>query len=203
MPTKVVDSREQPLSQASRAFGWIPRWSDARPGVGVEHLLVSDGQADGLVIAPDEASGFVRLNYRLRWNSRWRLHDATFELHREDSQTGRSLHLRADRTGTWKDRCGNPIEGLDGCTGIDIWPTPFTKTFPIRRDRLAIGERREVRVVWIDGTSLTARSLAQVYTRLDERHYRVESVGAPAPSGDFFVDDEDVVIDFPGHFQRV
>ena len=40
---------------------------------GLEHLLLDDGSADGLVIAVDEDRRPFRLGYRLTWDASWRL----------------------------------------------------------------------------------------------------------------------------------
>ena len=48
-------------------------------------------------------------------------------------EPGRAIELRADGRGHWADAAtGSPLP-LDGCVDIDIYPSPFTNTLPIRR----------------------------------------------------------------------
>jgi hypothetical protein len=68
---------------------------------------------------------------------------------------------------------------------------------------LAIGERREFRMAWVDGTALTVRPQAQAYTRLEERLYRFESLDGSGFTAELPVDEDDLVIDYPALFHRV
>lgn len=190
------------MSQSSRTVCWIPLWNAAQAGVGIEHLLLSDGRAEGIVIAIDEESGPFRLAYRLDWDERWRLREATLSLIDGEGASPRSMHLRTDGDGHWQDGEGRALADLDECLDIDIWPTPFTNSFPIRRAPLAIGERREFRMAWIDGTTLTVRAQAQAYKRLGERLYRFESLDGSGFVADLPVDEDLLVLDYPGLFKR-
>ena len=185
-----------------RTVCWIPLWNDAQPGVGIEHLLLCDGRADGVVIAVDEEAGPFRLTYRLDWDESWRLREATLSLVDDEGGAFRSMRLRSDGDGHWQDGEGRALVELDGCLDIDIWPTPFTNSFPIRRMPLAIGERREFRMAWVDGTALTVRPQAQAYTRLDERLYRFESLNGSGFEAELPVDEDLLVLDYPGLFRR-
>ena len=40
-----------------RAICWTPIWNKEREGVGLEHLLLTDQEADSVVLAFDEAQG--------------------------------------------------------------------------------------------------------------------------------------------------
>ncbi|WP_431265293.1 putative glycolipid-binding domain-containing protein [Roseateles chitinivorans] len=186
-----------------RTVCWIPLWRAAQPGVGIEHLRLSDGHADGVVIAVDEEGGPFRLAYRLDWDERWRLHEARLSLIDGEGASLRSMHLKTDGDGHWQDGAGRALADLDGCLDIDIWPTPFTNSFPIRRVPLAVGERRGFRMAWVDGTALTVRAQAQAYTRLDDRLYRFESLNGSGFTADLPVDEDGIVIDYPRLFRRI
>src|SRR5688572_30589618 len=56
------------------------------------------------------------------------------------------------------------------------WPTPFTNSFPIRRQPMTVGERREFRMAWIFGPDLRIDPQPQAYTRLAERLYLFENL---------------------------
>ncbi|MDH0863303.1 putative glycolipid-binding domain-containing protein [Mitsuaria sp. GD03876] len=191
------------MSHSFRTICWIPTWNPDHGNVGIEHLLLSDGQADGVVIAVDPDAGPFRLCYRLKWDAQWRLRGAGLSLAVDDGGPPRSLHLKTDGEGHWQDERGQPLRELDGCLDIDIWPTPFTNSLPIRRAPLKVGERREFRMAWIDGTTLAVRAQAQAYTRLDDRLYRFESLDGSGFQAELPVDDERLVIDYPGLFKRL
>jgi hypothetical protein len=169
--------------------------------VGLEHLLLSATRADAVVLAFDEDRGPFRLRYHLAWEASWQLHEA--ELTLETGHATRSLILRTDGQGRWRDGHGRAMDELEGCMDIDIWPTPFTNSFPIRRTPLAVGERREFLMAWVDGTKLTVHAQAQAYTRLAERLYLFESLDRSGFQAELPVDEDGIVLDYPGLFRRV
>lgn len=184
-----------------RTIRWRPMSADHQAGAGLEHLLVADGSADSVVLASDERVGPFRLTYRLRWDGGWRLRDARLRL--ATDRGTRSLHLRADGAGHWQDGRGRAIDDLEGCLDLDIWPTPFTNVFPIRRSPLAVGERRVFRVAWVFAPDLSVRPQHQAYSRLADRLYRFEGLDGSGFTAELPVDADGVVLDYPGLFQRV
>jgi uncharacterized protein len=185
----------------TRTLCWTPLWSGPHPGVGLEHLLLSEGRADGVVLAVDDERGPLRLHYQLAWGADWQLASVVLTL--DAAGTRQALRLRTDGQGRWHDANGGALGHLDGCRDIDIWPTPFTNTFPIRRVPLALGERREFLMAWVDGTALTVQPQRQAYTRLAERLYRFESLDGSGFTADLPVDEDGLVLDYPGLFRRV
>lgn len=153
----------------SRTICWTPTWNKNRQGVGLEHLLLAERVADSVVLAFDEERGPFRLTYRLTWDPSWQLCDA--ELVVAIERFTRSLSLHTDGHGHWRHRDGGTIDELDGCLDVDIWPTPFTNSLPIRREPMAIGERRQFRMAWILAPDLTVQVQPQAYTRLADRLY--------------------------------
>lgn len=184
-----------------RTICWVPTWNKNREGVGLEHLLLSDGVADSVVLAYDEEQGPFRLTYRLTWDQSWRLRDADLVLATE--RATRSLNLQTDGQGHWRHRDGASIDDLHGCLDIDIWPTPFTNTFPIRREPMAVGERRNFRMAWISAPDLTVQAKPQAYTRLADRLYLFESLDGTGFKAELAVDEDGIVLDYPDLFRRV
>nr|PZN19679.1 MAG: hypothetical protein DIU80_21220 [Chloroflexota bacterium] len=184
-----------------RTICWAPIWNKRREGIGLEHLLLAEGVADSVVLAFDEERGPFRLTYRLTWDEAWRLRDAALAVEMEGFS--RSLRLQTDGRGRWRDGEGRAIDELDGCVDIDIWPTPFTNSFPIRREPLAVGERRQFRMAWVSAPDLTVRPLPQAYTRLSDRLYRYESLSGSGFQADLSVDEDGIVLDYPGLFRRI
>ena len=184
-----------------RTICWKPVWNKALQDAGLEHLLLAEGAADSVVLAFDEEHGPFRLSYRLTWDDAWRLRDA--ELVVATGLYTRALSLQTDGHGHWRDDSGHTIVELDGCVDIDIWPTPFTNTFPIRREPMATGERRTFRMAWIFGPDLTFQAKPQAYTRLADRLYLFESLDGSGFRAELPVDDEGIVLDYPELFRRV
>ncbi len=169
--------------------------------MGLEHLLLSERTADSVVLAFDEDHGPFRLAYRLSWDESWRLREAELAVATEHSR--RSLSLRSDGLGHWRHGDGQGIEEIEGCVDIDIWPTPFTNSFPIRREPMAVGERRQFRMAWIFAPALTVRPQLQAYTRLADRLYRFENLDGSGFRVELPVDEDGIVLDYPGLFRRV
>lgn len=184
-----------------RTICWTPTWNKDHEGVGLEHLLLGEREADSVVLAIDEVHGPFRLTYRLNWDELWRLRGA--ELVVTTGAARRSLDLQTDGRGAWQHGDGRSIDDLDGCLDLDIWPTPFTNTFPIRRDPTTVGERREVRVAWISAPDLTVRPEVQAYTRLADRLYLFENLDGSGFRAELPVDGDGVVEDYPDLFRRV
>ena len=172
-----------------RTICWTPIWNKSREGVGLEHLLLTERNADSVVLAFDEERGPFRLTYRLTWDPSWQLRDADLVVATE--QFTRALSLRTDGQGHWQHGDGQHIADLDGCLDIDIWPTPFTNSFPIRREPMAIGERRQFRMAWIFAPELTVHPQPQAYTRLDDRLYLFENLDGSGFKAELPVDEDE------------
>jgi hypothetical protein len=176
-------------------------WNTDREGEGLEHLLLAELEANSVVLAFDERRGPFRLTYRLTWDEAWRLRDA--ELVVETERFSRSLSLQTDGQGHWRHGEGRAIAELDGCIDVDIWPTPFTNSFPIRREPLAAGERRQFRMAWIYAPDLTVHPQPQAYTRLADRRYLYETLDGRGFRAELKVDEDGIVLDYPELFRRV
>lgn len=188
-------------SERCRTICWTPIWNKDREGVGLEHLLLGEGVADSVVLAFDEEEGPFRLTYRLTWDESWRLREAELAVAMERST--RSLSLHTDGLSCWRHGDGRAIDELDGCVDVDIWPTPFTNSFPIRREPMAVGERRQFRMAWIFAPALTVHPQPQAYTRLADRLYLFENLDGSGFRAELPVDEDGIVLDYPDLFRRV
>jgi hypothetical protein len=186
--------------ETRRTICWIPTWNEQLSGVGLEHLLLGDGAADSVLLAFDEDQGPFRLSYRLSWDASWQLRSA--ELVAQLNRSTRTLSLQTDGQGHWQ-RDGAAIAELDGCRDIDIWPTPFTNSFPILRSPLTVGERREFLMAWVFAPDLTVHAQPQAYTRLAERLYLFENLDGSGFEAELPVDEQGLVEDYPDFFRRV
>ena len=184
-----------------RTICWTPIWNKSQEGVGFEHLLLTKCAADSVVLAIDDERGPFRLTYRLNWDESWRLRDAELVLTTERST--QSLRLQTDGQGYWRDGDDRAIDALQGCRDIDIWPTPFTNTFPIRREPMALGERRQFLMAWVFAPDLTVHPQPQAYTRLADRLYLFENLDGSGFRAELAVDEDGIVLDYPDLFRRV
>jgi len=180
---------------------WIPIWNDAQRGVGLEHLLLSRERADSVVLGVDPDAGPFRLAYQLAWDTQWQLRSA--ELCIAIGGQTLSLGLRADGQGRWQLRDGTPRPDLNGCIDIDIWPTPFTNSFPIRRRTLLVGERSTFTMAWVSALDMEVRAQPQAYTRLEQNLYRFENLDGTGFQADLTTDSHGLVVDYPGLFRRL
>lgn len=177
-------------------------------GRGFEHLALraeSDGaRADSLIIAVADDGRPYRARYVLECDAGWVMRRARVEVLEEP---GRAMEIRADGRGHWTDAAtGSPLP-LDGCIDIDIYPSPFTNTLPIRRLADAtVGRVVTIDVAWVLLPALTIEAKPQEYTLLERRRsgsrWRFR-----APDSDFIaelaVDDNGLVLDYPGIARRV
>ena len=85
---------------------------------------------------------------------------------------------------------------LDAAIDVDIVLTPFTNTLPIRRLDLEVGEHADLVMAWIDVPSLEVTPDPQRYTRLDESHYRFDSLDSDF-TRDLEVDADGIVVRTP------
>lgn len=189
------------MTNEVRSVCWIPSWNDVRKGMGLEHLLLREGAADSVVLAFDDDGRPYRLSYQLTWEPTGQLR--TGRLAVTSDSWSRSLALRTDGLGQWYDADRRTMAELQGCRDIDIWPTPFTNSFPLWREPLEIGERREFRVAWVSAPDLTIVPRRQAYSRLSERVYLFEDLDGSGFQAELSFDEDGLVVDYPGLFRRV
>jgi hypothetical protein len=85
---------------------------------------------------------------------------------------------------------------------VDLWPTPFTNTLPVRRLRLAEGVAAEIRVLYVNAPDLSVSAQVQRYTRQGGGLYRFESLEDGFTS-EIELDEQGLVRVYPGLFERV
>jgi uncharacterized protein len=176
--------------------------------IGLEQLhLVEDMhgiRADGVVLGSERAEPY-RLEYQLRMDHTWQIHDCVLHLVHLNGQREQTLRLSSDGRGHWADGAGTRCANLDGCLDLDISCTPFTNTLPIRRLGLTPGESAELQVVYLAIPDLTFRTVRQRYTCVSRTaagwRYRYEALDGQA-SFDLLVDGAGLVLDYPGVWQR-
>jgi len=112
------------------------------------------------------------VTYRVKCDSSGLTTRAMVRLRRAGVASTRRIVRRAD--GSWTVD-GKVIPQLAGLTDVDISVTPSTNTLPLRRLRLAIGERQEVTAAWVRFPSFDVVPLHQAYRRAAPNAYQYES----------------------------
>ena len=176
---------------------WRPVAAEGR-----EHLDLRRAD-DGIVIDSVLIGGRGGVPYGCRYVLRLA---ADWTVRRFDLETtdGRSLRLRADGKGRWTDGDSAPLALLDGCIDIDLAGSPFTNTLPIRRAALAPGGPAEAfRMAYVPFDSLEPAVDGQEYRCLTaDRLYGYQATDRSF-AADLSVDEDGLVVDYPGLFARV
>jgi hypothetical protein len=158
------------------------RWE----GHGIERLRLAIGpdgvHAEGDLLTPENA----RAHYRIRCDGGWRTHHVEVTVL---ATPPRVLRLEPSDA-AW------PPGALD----VDIFPSPFTNTLPIRRAGLAPGESATITAAWVAIPELTVTPAEQRYTRLAEDRYRFETGDFTT---EFTVDEHGLVLDYPDLARRL
>lgn len=169
---------------------------------GAEHLVLSiDGSvhADSLAVGRVDGTSY-RIRYEIDCDARWSVQSFSVS----ELFTGEAVQLARGSDNRWRDGQGHPVDGLDGCTDVDIMITPFTNTLPIRRLNLAAGEAREISVVYVGLPGLVVSRFEQRYTCLSVENegglYRYQSLRSGF-SADLRVDSDALVVNYPNIFR--
>ena len=167
------------------------RWRGLDP-VSIEHCHVISTPRDTRIRGAIVTSTYG-LFYRIKLDDTEQVR--TVRLERTD---GAVLELFSDGAGNWSDDRAEPLPNLAGCIDIDIWPTPLTNSLPIWRSEWTIGTPQRFAMAWIDGDEMTVQRNEQIYTKLDDSHFRFQ--GANGFERVLEVDGDGLVLDYPGLF---
>lgn len=177
-------------------------------GRGLEHLRLSMDaggvRGDSLILAVDDDGRPFRARYEVECDGSWTMRRARIELLETPS---RVLDLRADGGRRWTDAATGAALALDGCVDIDIYPSPFTNTLPIRRLADAVvGRPVTLDVAWVVLPALSIAPARQEYTLL-ERGADGSRWRFRAPDSDFTAelstDRHGLVRDYPSIARRL
>lgn len=176
-------------------------------GRGFEHLeLRTDPtavRADSLIIAVDDLGRPYRARYVVECDAGWKVARARIEVL---GDPGRVLAVRADGRGRWTAATGEAL-ALDGCVDIDIYPSPFTNTLPIRRlADVPVGRPVALDVAWVVLPELAIQVARQEYTLLergaDGARWRFRGLDSEFVA-ELPVDHHGLVLDYPEIARRV
>ena len=166
---------------------------------GLEHCHVSE-TADGVtvrssLIGEREGLAFGAF-YEIQLDPDWTFRSLVLRRH-----DGRVLRLVSNGQGDWKID-GQRAPQLEGCVDIDICGTPFTNTLPIRRAKFVTGTSQRFDMAWMPLDTLEPFRDGQIYTRLDDEHFRYAAADRSFTQV-LTVDEYGLVVDYPTLFRRL
>ncbi len=173
---------------------------------GFEHLLLDFRPRElgvyGLVIGASEETGEP---FRIQYSILADLSGAVIEVSVTDIlKIGRSIALKSNGLGRWRDSSGAALPELDGCIDVDLTVTPFTNTLPVRRLGLKVGQSQDIDVAYIHLPEFKITRACQRYTHLaQERDYARWGFQQGDFEAELTVDADGLVLDYEGLFQRV
>src|SRR5262245_39041970 len=103
-------------------------WGEA--GAGLERLELHPRSARSTLLWVDDRRQPYHLEYEAEWDQTWSFRLLRIRVRGAGTEDEIELERRADSE--WLVD-GEPAPRLSGCSEVDLWPTPFTNTFPIRR----------------------------------------------------------------------
>lgn len=116
--------------------------------------------------------------------------------------TGERTLQMVTENGRWYEN-GRENKTVVGALDIDLGWSPSTNTLPIKRLNLQVGQTSgEFMAAWVRFPDLTLQPLPQEYVRLADRQYRYSSRSG-AFVANLRVDDDDLVLDYEGFWQRI
>ena len=190
------------MPRIARDFSRRVAWQGLEPFPSLEVCRLSRF-ARGLLslegtVAHSAEDRLALISYAVITDTGWRTGEVHVRLTTPEQQRSLVIEFDEDVNKIWVDLKDQP--DLHGCIDADLEFSPCTNTLPIRRLGLGIGDSADVRAAWVRFPSLRVEPLDQVYTRMGERTYRYRSGSFEA---ELDVDDEGLVIDYPGIWRRV
>ena len=173
-------------------------WRRHRDNASLEYAVLSRFKAGyeitGEIVSAHEREP-LRVAYRLRCGPDWRSRVLTVEQRR--GLTASTLRLSVGVDGRWRMN-GERVDGLAGCTDVDLTLSPSTNALPINRLQLAVGEKAEITAAWVLFPGLEVVPARQTYERRADRIYRYAN-----PDSDFRADVEVDEFGLPIRYQDI
>jgi hypothetical protein len=185
-----------PMTTPHTAFpadGYVARWQ--RWELDGDETLTLRWENEGWTAMGEV--GHEKISYVVRISPTW--HTRQFLLFRDLDEP--DLWLGTDGAGRWGEVNGAHRPDLDGCHDVALTCTPFTRTLPIRRLQLDVGDAAELRAARVDVETLGVVPVRQRIEHLAPRRWRwTVDDGPPA---EFDVDEYGLVHDDPPRFRRI
>lgn len=138
----------------------------------------------------------ISIDYQVQLGSDWRVRSFAAK----NRITGFAFHAQQSAPGKWFDQDNHPLPDYDGCMDIDLFPTPFTNSLPLKRNAFQAGESMTFHMLWIDLVDGIIRVDRQQYTCLASGIYGFDSLDTGFSTRIIFTD-ELYVQYYPGLFR--
>ncbi|HET8670324.1 MAG TPA: putative glycolipid-binding domain-containing protein, partial [Candidatus Saccharimonadales bacterium] len=136
------------------------------------------------------------IKYSLELSPQWEIQHVIV---RDVKNEGNELDLQREN-GQWFDVDGLHLEEFDDVEYVDLSFTPLTNTLPIKRLHLEGNEPQKIDVLYIELPAFSFQRAEQYYARLGKHTYRYYEAKAPDSVADLVVDDDGLVLIYPGLF---
>jgi hypothetical protein len=138
-----------------------------------------------------------RMEYIIKCDSSWETRSASITGQIGNKSVSRQIKVDAIRH--WFVD-GKRVGAVDGCIDIDLGFSPSTNLLPIRRLRMRLGERREVRAAWVEFPSLKVKLLNQIYLRSGRGTFSYKSEEGSFKR-ELLVNKTGLVLRYPGYWE--
>jgi uncharacterized protein len=103
----------------------------------------------------------------------------------------------------WYDGKGQHLAEFEEVDLVDISISPFTNTLPIKRLQFKDEQLQKIDIIYFDENKFSLRRVQQICSQIDKQAYRYQDILLPDFVSEITVDEDGLVIDFPGIFKRV
>lgn len=139
-----------------------------------------------------------QVDYQIKVNANWETVLADIRFFKNNVH--HKILVQGNGKGSWMLN-GEVKPEFDGCLDIDLPLTPFTNTLPIRRLNMQIGEEQLIKVLYLDLLNDQFTAVTQKYVKLSDTIFHYENVPNDFEA-EIVVDDNGLVVDYPGLFYR-
>jgi hypothetical protein len=167
---------------------------------GQEQLTLQIGDAG--IEARSELRGMTEdgtpfeLRYTVELSPEWQVQHVVIV---DALDEGKHLDLLYEN-GQWIDSGENHLEEFDGVRFVDFSLSPFTNSLPVNNLRFEGNEAQKIEVVYIDLETFQLHRAEQYYTKLGKSTYHYQDVDRPDFQADIVVDDDGLLLVYPGLF---
>lgn len=183
------------MQKKTRSISWRALAWD-----GAEQLTLQVGDAG--IEARSELKGVTEdgvsfeLHFTVELSPEWQVQHVVIV---DADDEGKHLDLQYENS-QWFDAGENHLEEFDGISFVDFSLSPFTNSLPIRHLNFEDAEPQKIEVIFIDLVTFELYRAEQYYSRLGKNTYHYQDVERPDFQADIVVDDDGLVVVYPGLF---
>jgi len=162
------------------------------------HTIDNYIHGHGLAVGKTDSNIPFAMEYDLALSAGWDIREMSIR-----SLLDKRIIKLVHEGNQWYNGEGKHLAEFDGVELVDISISPFTNTLPIKRLQFEGEQPQKIDIIYFDENKFSLRRVQQIYSRVDEQTYRYQDTLLPDFTSEITVDEEGLVIDFPGIFRRV